>query len=352
MFDILRSVTGLLKPDRVCIDGWIFRLHCKTTFIILISFSFIVSSSQYFGDPINCINDDISSSAMDSYCWIHSTYTISRHIKGESGRHFAYPGVMNHFDGGGIIKYHKYYQWVSFILLFQALLFYAPRYVWKSWEGNRIKMLVGNLNVPVLASEEKKTQKDSVMRYLQDNLNCHNFYAFRYFICEVLIFINVSTQIYFMDYFLDGEFSFYSINLFKSMETPDDMMARVFPKLTKCSFQKYGPSGSIQAFDALCILPLNVVNEKIYIFLWFWFIILAVLSGWKLLYRALLLCLPWIRKYMLRTRIRNSSCDKVMHLLNKCSIGDWFIIYQLKQNIDMYSFNEIINGLSVRINDA
>ena len=31
----------------------------------------------------------------------------------------------------------------------------------------------------------------------------------------------------------------------------------------------------------MCVLPLNVVNEKIYIFLWFWFVIL---SAWTVFY--------------------------------------------------------------------
>ena len=31
--------------------------------------------------------------------------------------------------------------------------------------------------------------------------------------------------------------------------------------------------------DGLCVLPLNIINEKIYVFLWFWFIFLAVVSG-------------------------------------------------------------------------
>ena len=30
-----------------------------------------------------------------------------------------------------------------------------------------------------------------------------------------------------------------------------------------------------QKHDALCMLPINVVNEKIYVFLWFWLLLLA-----------------------------------------------------------------------------
>ena len=55
-------------------------------------------------------------------------------------------------------------------------------------------------------------------------------------------------------------------------ETRIDPMAQVFPRVTKCSFFKYGPSGTVQTHDAICVLPVNIVNEKLYIFLWFWLV--------------------------------------------------------------------------------
>jgi hypothetical protein len=44
--------------------------------------------------------------------------------------------------------------------------------------------------------------------------------------------------------------------------TRTDPMARVFPRMTKCIYKKFGASGTIQTHDALCILPINVINEK------------------------------------------------------------------------------------------
>ena len=41
-----------------------------------------------------------------------------------------------------------------------------------------------------------------------------------------------------------------------------DPMAKVFPKVSKCTFHKYGPSGTIVNHDGLCILPINIINEK------------------------------------------------------------------------------------------
>ena len=40
-------------------------------------------------------------------------------------------------------------------------------------------------------------------------------------------------------------------------------MIYVFPRMTKCTFHKFGTSGNIEKHDALCILPLNIVNEKV-----------------------------------------------------------------------------------------
>ena len=54
----------------------------------------------------------------------------------------------------------------------------------------------------------------------------------RFFICEVLNFINVVGQIYFVDFFLGGEFSTYGRDVFRmtEMEPEDriDPMAKVF----------------------------------------------------------------------------------------------------------------------------
>ena len=47
-------------------------------------------------------------------------------------------------------------------------------------------------------------------------------------------------------------------------EDPEDRldpMSRIFPRVTKCTFNKFGPSGSVQRRDAMCVLPVNIINE-------------------------------------------------------------------------------------------
>lgn len=208
MFLIFDPVKKLLKLEKITTDNWIFRCHYKVTFIILLVFSLWVTANQYIGDPIDCIIESsvIPQKIMDTYCWTHSTFSIR---KNGTQKKTNLPPGLGTFETGDQIKHHKYYQWVCFMLFFQAILFYAPRFLWKSVESGLMKTLVMDLNLPILPKEKRDCDKKIVLDYLMSNLYNHNKYAFTFFICEVFNFINVIGQIYFIDLFLDGEFRNY-----------------------------------------------------------------------------------------------------------------------------------------------
>lgn len=56
-------------------------------------------------------------------------------------------------------------------------------------------------------------------------------------------------------------------------------MQEVFPRTAKCLFYKYGMTGSIETDDVFCVLPQNIINEKIYLVMWVWFIILTIIAS-------------------------------------------------------------------------
>ena len=92
-----------------------------------------------------------------------------------------------------------------------------------------------------------------------------------------------------LDRFFDGTFITFGIEVMsfadRDQEDRIDPMVYIFPRMTKCTFHKFGPSGTVEKFDGLCVLPLNIINEKIYVFLWFWFIILTIVTGIQVIYR-------------------------------------------------------------------
>lgn len=65
---------------------------------------------------------DIPEDVLNTYCWIHSTYTVVDAFMKKQGQEVPFPGVDNSQSSRGqlTIKHTKYYQWVAFTLFFQV----------------------------------------------------------------------------------------------------------------------------------------------------------------------------------------------------------------------------------------
>jgi len=353
MFSLLGDVKGLIKLDKLCIDNNVFRLHYKATFIILLTASILVTAKQYMGDPIDCIvGDAVPSDVMDTYCWIHSTFTVKSKVVAEVGKEAAHPGVAPQDGDPENIKHHKYYQWVCFTLYFQAILFYLPRYLWKVFEAGKLKMLVSGLCVPIVDSKVKEDRVEALQNFFQKhgNRSKNNWYAAKFFFCEFLNLVNVIGQIYFVDFFLGGEFTTYGSDVWGMMqeefEERTDPMAMVFPKMAKCTFHKYGPTGTIQRHDGLCILPVNIINEKIYFFLWFWLVGLAIITGAQQVYRLITVLVPGLQVTRMKSLARAVPEHKIRELSKRTSTGDWFLLSQMGKNMDSLMFRDFLDQLA------
>lgn len=351
MIDVFRSLKSLLKISRVHIDNNVFRLHYSLTVIMLLAACVIVTTKQYVGDPIDCVTNvqGVSPSVINTFCWIHTTYTVPSALNLRVGIDVPHPGI-SHSTNEKEFRYHRYYQWVCFVLFFQATLFYIPRWLWKMWEGGRIQALMMDLDVGVCSEQEKRQKKRLLVDYLVSSRGHHDWYAGRYFFCEILALGNIIGQMYMLDRFFDNEFINYGFEVidFHQMDQEErfDPMIRIFPKITKCKFYMWGPSANIQPVDALCLLPLNIINEKIFIFVWFWFLILGGLTGIMILFHLVIIACPPVRVYVLNMRFRLTQLDHLHTIVRKTSIGDWFLIYMLGNNIDSVIFKDVIEDLA------
>ena len=88
------------------------------------------------------------------------------------------------------IKQKSIIHQVTFFI-FQAILFYIPRWLWKNWEAGKIQALMMDLDLGIISEVEKRQKKKLLLDYLYSNLKNHNFWAYRYFFCELLGLINV-----------------------------------------------------------------------------------------------------------------------------------------------------------------
>lgn len=357
--------------------------------------------------------DNIPDTMLNSYCWVQSTFTIptSCSNKHQIGIDVPYPCVDNK-KVDSYIKVFAYYQWVGIVLFIQGVLFHLPYYLWKVWESGLIKAITGGLRTPVLSEAERSKKQKIVIDYIYEHLGCHKKYAIKYFICELCCLLNLIIQLYATNRFFDGQFLSYGFDVMQYMQASSssllyspasspystrysslstinlmknetvsaktnltisnhtiqnkslvvdnksstnikydsiDPMTYIFPRMTKCTYFDFGSSGDVQRHDALCLLPLNIVNEKIYIALWFWFLTLAMLTIFVILYRICAFVSPSVRCKGLASRCKFSTDKEIGIICAACDIGDWFLLYMVAENLDPLIMREIVTAVAYRI---
>lgn len=119
-------------------------------------------------------------------------------------------------------------------------------------------------------------------------------------------------------------------------------MDQFFPKLTKCFLRRFGPSGTIELRDRLCVLPLNLVNEKIFVVLWFWLLMLTFVSTLAVLFRVLVFSARPLRTVMIMGQVRNVKRSVVSSVVKRFGFGNWFILYLLGKNLNPRIYKELI----------
>jgi len=371
MYGFLGDFKGYFKFKKSYIDNTTFRLHYRVTFGILLMASLLATANQFIGGNISCIVDGVSGGIMNTYCWIQGTFTIPSQLTGRQGYDYPHPGVgpptselrgpgtyqdkagpLSKEELGGsdpnlisVSPYgdeirHAWYQWVTFVLFLQAAMCYFPHYLWKCCEHGKLKMVIQGLDEPVLNEEDVDTEKDrrsTIANYFTGHLNTHSSYIYKFIFCEFLNLVNIVGQVYFMDMFFGYQFTTYGTDVLRVSELPIeervDPMSKVFPKVTKCTFHQYGPSGTVENKDGLCVLAANIINEKIYVFLWFWYIIVICWTAIHLILRLASLAFSNVRLLLLCNRSRSVNRADINTVLRRCNYGDWFLLMQMAKHI-------------------
>jgi hypothetical protein len=243
-------------------------------------------------------------------------------------------------------------------------MFYVPHLIYKAVEGGKVRNVLGSLNLFVMDKEKRKEAEDELATWFVGTLGIHNLWGVCIMLAQTLYLVNVVGQIFFTDMFLGYEFSTYGVHAASFLEQEDkervDPMARVFPRVTKCTFHKYGPTGTIQRHDAQCILPINIINEKIYVFLWFWFILVAVLTGLDLILRLGQAFIPSVRWLVLSKKLRTVPRFKAEQLRSNIDLGlitrslhhgDWQLMYAIVKNMDGITYAEWLVAVTSHLRD-
>merc|ERR1712133_108498 len=95
-----------------------------------------------------------------------------------------------------------------------------------------------------------------------------------------------------------------------------DLMLRnplcaVFPTEVSCNIPNVGAAGNEQIHNGLCVLTQNIINEKIYLVLWFWYAFLAPYSICFIAYRIITIFFSGVRFALLYRTVRRKYDDDI-----------------------------------------
>ncbi|GMT00551.1 hypothetical protein PENTCL1PPCAC_22725 [Pristionchus entomophagus] len=305
-------------------DDSIDRLNYYYTPMLLVIFALTLSAKQYVGQPIQCWIPAQFTGAWEqyseNYCFVQNTYFLPLH-------HYIPNDVEDRES-----KEIGYYQWVPFILGLQAILFYLPALVWRilNWQsGLAVKSLVrmsqdtGNLkadgrvaSIQVVASHiHDALSMNSRMANYSKVKFLHNgsYLTSIYLLIKVFYLVQVFMQFIILNSFLSTQYTFWGFGILRDIFSGREWEeSGHFPRVTMCDFE-VRVLGNKHRHTVQCVLMINMFNEKVYLFLWWWLLGVGI---------ATLLNLIWWFKSMSNQGSRKDFVSKYLSVNNLIEPND------------------------------
>ncbi|RCN48056.1 Innexin [Ancylostoma caninum] len=323
------------------------RLNSRITVCLLALSSVLLMSSHFMGDPITCWTPAQFtkqwSDFVNQYCYVHGTYFVSLNesLSYDESERRKIP--------------INYYQWVPYILAVQAFLFYLPRFVWKSLIAVCGYDLAGAIQYVDGFWATVKTNdatfkariaafEGRASAYIWDGLRLARCKGSRdmalfYTISTVIQSLNAWVQWYWLNSLLQSPlYTLWGPALVSDLVRGNDwQVTGHFPRITHCDFNRRRPA-SVQLDTVLCVLTLNIYYEKLFIFLWFWLLFVAIVSTTNSIYWTVSLCVSTkarriITDYLATdpdSKTNRLSTEQFFRLLGKDGL---FVLQQMALNL-------------------
>ena len=94
-------------------------------------------------------------------------------------------------------------------------------------------------------------------------------------------------------------------------------MCEAFPRVASCDYYRFGSGGNTTNINALCILSLNIINDKVFLVLWWWFLILIFMGVGTVLFRMIQINSAKLRFSLLDLRMHRYTVSQTSY---HCSI--------------------------------
>ena len=325
---LFKSVLSIRELKFHVDDDHVDRLSRQYTVIILICFAFLVSTKQFVGRPINCwCPAEFTESHVDytnSICWVSNTYYLpmSRVIPEQNFAtltSFNDPHLPQQQHSAAAVAFQpsadtqriSYYQWVPLILITQAVLSYVPCQVWRFLNRRSGIHLSALMDAAHVSSEASYLEiREKAIRYITNQMDRYllaqrdyrtgccvrikhfiakvccvvggklygNYLITAYLTIKAIYVINSVGQLFLLDALLVNDYHLYGAYIVERLLRGQDWsQSERFPRVTLCEFPIRRQS-RLHNYVVQCALTINLFNEKIFLFVWFWYVGLALIS--------------------------------------------------------------------------
>ncbi|KAF7257539.1 hypothetical protein EG68_05280 [Paragonimus skrjabini miyazakii] len=280
----------------------------------------VTMANVYFLRPITCTlptaPENKFNEFAESVCWVRGTMALRDSEE--------MPMTVDDWDRVRERSDISFYQWVPFCLSVQAMLFFLPHAIWQSLASYTMGE---NLESILIKARHANSAEDSAKRSKCIEAAAHqlfrlarqhqdyrssrwariqrrviadvpggaicmagkrmgNWVMLAYLFVKLLYLVNALSQLYIIRTFLGFHGNLFSFGerLVGTLTSKREWgESEFFPRQTYCpvSVRHLGTKNNM--YTAICALPINMFNEKIYIFLWLWIAMVTVVTATSLL---------------------------------------------------------------------
>lgn len=137
-----------------------------------------------------------------------------------------------------------------------------------------------------------------------------NYLVTLYMFIKLLYLSNAIGQLFILNEFLGTKFNVYGFEIMDHLARRESWSESPrFPRITHCFF-KIRQMTNVHDYTVQCVLPINLFNEKIFIFIWFWLVFVATLSAFNFLIWIYTMIFRQHRLRYLKKFLRINDCYK------------------------------------------
>ncbi|CAB3399451.1 unnamed protein product [Caenorhabditis bovis] len=274
------------------------RLSYQYSAMLLGISAVMMAASQYLGTPIQCwVPAQFTrmwEKYAETYCFIKGTYFLPNDTLSET---YFVDKDENHIG---------YYQWIPIAMFFQAFMFYAPSVIWRMFNESCELKIKEFAAASEAARKTKQTfSNDKVMatrfgRYFYKKLafrgqaevfkkkstfvSSGHFLPLLFIITKILYLFNIVAQFYVLYAFLNTKSVFWGFDTFMDIYNGMEWETNgLFPRVTMCDFAVM-QLNAVHHHTIQCVIVINMLAEKVYIFFWFWLLFAGVCTFISLAY--------------------------------------------------------------------